>query len=174
VVGRHHLLLDVGRMVVRRVHHRRLRPADRWLADRDAHAPPDLSVVYECVLWGYPIDVDGDCQDTRAEVLQRDASPGTVTLPKTRCTVVGGSWLDPYSGATLTTPGPTTRPTYVRDSHPYHGSVSWQHRLSRFRPRHHTTADIGDCRTLLPDELVIVGGGPWSQPVSGTPVGLWQ
>ncbi len=50
-------------------------------------------------------DADGDCQDTRTEVLIRDARPGTVQLDARGCRVVAGTWLDPYTGRVFTDPG---------------------------------------------------------------------
>lgn len=48
--------------------------------------------------WGNWKDVDGDCQDTRAEVLQRDSTiPVTFTDSKS-CAVARGQWHDPYTG----------------------------------------------------------------------------
>src|SRR5688500_649355 len=41
--------------------------------------------------------------DTRNDILRRDAQPGTVRLkPNTgECKVTGGSWVSPYTGATI-------------------------------------------------------------------------
>src|SRR5687767_1476647 len=48
--------------------------------------------------WGNWKDLDGDCQDSRAEVLQRDSSiPVTFTNNKS-CAVARGQWHDPYTG----------------------------------------------------------------------------
>lgn len=55
-------------------------------------------------------DADGDCQDTRAEVLIRDAVPGTIVLSTARrggdtgCEVVGGVWINPYTGERIVDP----------------------------------------------------------------------
>jgi hypothetical protein len=48
-------------------------------------------------------DADGDCQDTRQEVLIRDAV-GPVTLSADGCRVVAGTWVGPYTGKTFTDP----------------------------------------------------------------------
>lgn len=52
------------------------------------------------------VDADRDCEDTRVEVLVRDAVPGKVKVAKqgSSCRVVSGTWEDRYSGATLTKP----------------------------------------------------------------------
>lgn len=51
--------------------------------------------------FGYPADVDHDCQNTRAEVLiSQSLVPVTFTTPS-NCTVATGRWVDPYSGDTV-------------------------------------------------------------------------
>jgi len=45
-------------------------------------------------------DIDGDCLDTRAEVLIADSARRT-TLSSSGCTVVAGRWRDAYTGATI-------------------------------------------------------------------------
>jgi hypothetical protein len=49
--------------------------------------------------WGGWIDEDGDCEDTRAEILIRD-SQAKVSFDG--CRVVGGLWNLPYSGGSTT------------------------------------------------------------------------
>ena len=46
-------------------------------------------------------DPDGDCRDTRHELLA-ERSAGRVTRSYNGCTVVRGEWTDPYSGRTFT------------------------------------------------------------------------
>jgi len=53
-------------------------------------------------------DLDGDGCDTRAEILERDALPGTVTRNRRGC-VVGATVLDPYTGREIVEePGPAS------------------------------------------------------------------
>lgn len=51
--------------------------------------------------FGYPADLDHDCQNSRAEVLiSQSLVPVTFTTPS-NCTVATGKWVDPYSGDTV-------------------------------------------------------------------------
>ena len=57
------------------------------------------STLYDRDDWGGWIDEDGDCQDTRAEILIRD-SQAKVSFDG--CRVVSGLWGLPYSGGSTT------------------------------------------------------------------------
>jgi hypothetical protein len=58
--------------------------------------------AYERDFFGDWIDVDGDCQNTRAEVLIAESlAPVTFTSPA-HCSVAAGSWDDPWTAATTT------------------------------------------------------------------------
>lgn len=48
-------------------------------------------------------DSDGDCQNTRTEVLIIEAD-GPLTYGPGNCTVTAGVWNDPYTGLTFTNP----------------------------------------------------------------------
>jgi hypothetical protein len=63
-------------------------------------APNNTTVAYDRSTWVHWVDADHDCQDTRAEVLIRDTQ--APVTPAGGCTVSTGSWLDPYTGNTLT------------------------------------------------------------------------
>ena len=71
-------------------------------------APPSREAFYNRDLWmrdGGWDDADRDCQDTRAEVLVRDARPDTVRFRgQGHCVVASGVWEDPYTGAVVTDP----------------------------------------------------------------------
>lgn len=68
------------------------------LAIVDAPAAPH----YDRAEFGNWNDPDGDCQNTRAELLiTRSAAPVTFTTASD-CTVATGSWTDPWSGLTST------------------------------------------------------------------------
>lgn len=49
------------------------------------------------------LDANGDCQDTRHEVLIAESSL-TVTFNPSGCRVIAGQWQDPYGGETFTNP----------------------------------------------------------------------
>jgi len=49
-------------------------------------------------------DADGDCQNTRQEVLIAE-SRAAVTLGPGQCRVIAGRWHDPYTGRVFTDPG---------------------------------------------------------------------
>lgn len=56
---------------------------------------------YERDEFNHWIDADGDCQDTRAEVLLEESE----TKPRGRCEVTKGRWLSTYDGVTVNRPG---------------------------------------------------------------------
>ena len=58
---------------------------------------------YERSDYSHWIDADGDCQDTRTEVLTAE-NIGTITyLTSSSCKVVTGSWNDPFTDTTFFT-----------------------------------------------------------------------
>jgi len=59
---------------------------------------------YDRSLFGNWEDLDGDCQNTRQELLTSQ-STGQVSLSQSGCTVVRGKWSDPYTGRTFTSAG---------------------------------------------------------------------
>ncbi|TBW57462.1 HNH endonuclease [Marinobacter halodurans] len=50
------------------------------------------------------LDTDGDCRDTREEVLVRQSLVPVTFKTNRKCDVVRGEWRDPYSGKTFTNP----------------------------------------------------------------------
>ena len=58
---------------------------------------------YDRADWQQWIDEDGDCQDTRQEVLIEE-SLVAATLDARRCRVVAGRWRDEYTGNVYTDP----------------------------------------------------------------------
>lgn len=65
--------------------------------------PTTSGVRYDRDLYGGWIDADGDCQDTRQEVLIEE-SLEAVILDERGCKVVSGKWYDPFTGKTFTNP----------------------------------------------------------------------
>jgi len=65
---------------------------------------PPPAVPYDRDLYGGWRDEDGDCQDTRQEVLIAE-SITPVQLDSRGCRVVSGTWFDPFTGQTFTNPG---------------------------------------------------------------------
>jgi len=63
---------------------------------------PDTS-RYHRRRWGGWRDLDGDCQDTREEILIRD-NVGELTLSHDGCEVEAGLWVCPYTGREVTNP----------------------------------------------------------------------
>ena len=60
-------------------------------------------VPYERKLYEHWIDADGDCLDTRQEVLIAE-SQSPAKLDPAGCRVVAGHWLDPYTGQRVVDP----------------------------------------------------------------------
>ncbi|MBT3143216.1 DUF1524 domain-containing protein [Ruegeria litorea] len=59
------------------------------------------AVAYNRARFGRWTDPDGNCLDTRGELLAQ-MSTGQVTSSEDGCKVIRGKWTDPYSGRTLT------------------------------------------------------------------------
>ena len=69
-----------------------------------AEIPGDLP-SYSRDDWKHWVDVDKDCQDTRAEVLIEESSAPPSFKTDRNCRVIGGQWEGPYTGENFTEAG---------------------------------------------------------------------
>ena len=69
-----------------------------------AQAPRDIP-AYDRDEWGSWTDEDGDCQDTRQEVLVEESATTVTFTDTSQCRVASGEWTDPYTGNQFTVPG---------------------------------------------------------------------
>jgi len=70
--------------------------------ERPVAASPEVSLRYQRQDWPHWIDEDGDCQNTRQELLILSSQKPVTFTNERGCTVASGQWLDPYTGNTYT------------------------------------------------------------------------
>jgi hypothetical protein len=63
------------------------------------------SSTYDRELFPHWVDTNGDCQDTRAEVLIAESWVAPTFTSGSRCSVASGRWYSWYDGAVWTAPG---------------------------------------------------------------------
>ena len=87
----------------------------------------DLLTAYSREAYKHWIDADGDCQNSRQEVLVRDSNPEALEFRDEReCDVSKGEWLDPFTGETLTNPSDIDVDHLVPLGHAHiHGAWNW-------------------------------------------------
>ncbi len=86
---------------------------------------------YDRSLWRHWVDFDGDCQDTRQEVLARD-SLVPVTYSADGCRVLSGIWQDPYTGVAYMSPSELDIDHVVPLKWAYeHGAKDWPRWIKR-------------------------------------------
>lgn len=66
------------------------------------HGPIPRAADYHREHWRHWTDADGDCQDTRSEILQRDNIGEIEWGGGRQCDVVRGKWVCPYTGKVFT------------------------------------------------------------------------
>lgn len=62
------------------------------------------STTYERTYFKHWVDANGDCQDTRQEVLVAESTVTPTYSSSRRCTVTKGRWYSYYDGKTWTNP----------------------------------------------------------------------
>ena len=77
----------------------------RTLLGMVASAAEAGSATYSRDLFRHWTDQDGDCQDTRAEVLIAESQVAPTFTTTRRCSVATGRWYSPYDGAAWTQAG---------------------------------------------------------------------
>ncbi|GAA0600123.1 HNH endonuclease family protein [Caenispirillum bisanense] len=73
------------------------------LEGRETELMRPLAQPYGRDLYAHWLDLDGNCRDTRHEILARD-SLQPVRWDDAGCRVVAGRWRDPYTGEVFTDP----------------------------------------------------------------------
>ncbi len=78
-----------------------------WAPNVALEAMPPEIPPYRRADWRHWVDDDGNCRNARTEVLVRQALSVTLATRADgrQCAVIGGVWVDPFSGDTLREPG---------------------------------------------------------------------
>ena len=78
--------------------------------------------------WGGWIDADGDCQDTRQEVLIEESLTPVTFEDERKCRVASGEWRGPYTGEIFTDPSKLAIDHLVPLANSYYsGGVRWDY-----------------------------------------------
>lgn len=95
------LLLVLGKSLLARCQHQdAARPERSPAPGAVCMTPEERSSFDREALFGSWRDDDGDCRNTRAEILQASSS----TKVDGGCSISGGAWHDPYTGDTIRRP----------------------------------------------------------------------
>ncbi|SOD18521.1 HNH endonuclease family protein [Nitrosomonas ureae] len=91
------------------------------------------SIPYNREDWGGWIDVDGDCQDTRQELLIASSKIPVKFKDSKECAVIYGEWYGAYTGSTLTKASDLDIDHIVPLAHAHrHGAENWTKELREF------------------------------------------
>ncbi len=71
---------------------------------RTTPSPGSPSSTYDRKQFGNWIDADGDCQNTRHEVLIEESRIPVTFKTSRQCVVISGEWHAPYTGRVFTDP----------------------------------------------------------------------
>ena len=105
---------------------------------------PIKTQSYKRKLYRHWIDADGDCQNTRQEVLIEE-SVEPVVLDDKGCKVLSGRWYDPYTGQTFTNPRELDIDHLVPLAEAHRsGGYSWDAKM-----RKAFANDLSDTRSLI-------------------------
>ena len=98
-------------------HHNDVRSVFAWAIGGENPSPPAVAALavniveipadlpnYDRNQWGNWIDADGDCQNTRHEVLIVESQVSVTYKTAENCRVVSGQWYGVYTGTTVTQP----------------------------------------------------------------------
>ena len=104
---------------------------------------PTAGTAYDRDRFGSWADEDGDCRNTRHELLEELSSrrPG---WSRDGCRVVSGRWYDPYTGKTFTTSSP------LDVDHVVPLAWAWNHGADQWTDRRRRRAFALDARNLQP------------------------
>ena len=82
--------------------------------------------------WKHWVDMDNDCQNTRAEILIRDSIEPVKYKRNKGCNVSWGKWLDPYTLQTFTKASDIDIDHIIPLAHAYkNGAASWSKEQKR-------------------------------------------
>lgn len=95
------ILLFLGKSLLAKCQHEdAARPARSPAPGTACMTPEERSSFDREALFGSWQDDDGDCRNTRAEILQASSS----TTVDGGCSILAGAWYDPYTGDTIRRP----------------------------------------------------------------------